>query len=112
MNIKERIKFHSDPLKDDITAYADGRDLSFPMVPNSLDLNELFRLDGDIAERKKVLDDTDQYNSDFLTVTSKAKLNDREYVMNEFGGRQPTFQEVYEQKICEGIVGTVRRAEE
>jgi hypothetical protein len=112
MNTREIIKFPSDLLKDDITAYANGRELSFPLMPNPLNLDELFSPDGDIAERRKVLNDTDQSNSDFLIVTSDAKKNDREYVLNEFAGRKPAFEEFYQKKMYERIVGTVRQAEE
>ena len=112
MHTNEIIKFPSDLLKDDVVAYAEGRNLSSPLIPNRLNLDQLFSSDGDIAERKKILDDTDTYNANFLTVTTTAKANDREYVMTKFGGKQPTFEEFYKKKITDRIEGLVRRTEE
>lgn len=112
MNTREIIKFPSDLLKDDITAYSEGHELSSPLIANPLNLDELFSDKGDIAERKKVLDDTDQSNANFLTSTSNAKLNDLECVLAEFGGKQPTFEEFYNKKVVERVVGLISRAEE
>lgn len=106
------IKFPRDLLIDDVISYARYEETSSSLMSNPLDLDELFSAAGDVEERKKVLDDTNAHNANFLTVTTNAKANDRAYVMKEFGDKQPTFQDFYNKKIVERILGTVQRVEE
>ncbi len=112
LDTSQIIKFPRDLLIDDVISYAAGQETPPSRIPNPLDLDELFSADGNIEERKKVLDETDAHSADFLKATTNAKANDRAYVIEEFGGKQPTFQDFYNKKIVERILETVQRVEQ
>jgi len=109
---KQVINFPRDLLINDVISYAKGEDTQSPFIPNTLDLEQLFSTTGDIEERRRLLDETDNDNANFLAVTTDAKDNDKAYALQEFDGKKPSFEEFYKKKVEERIVATVKRVEE
>jgi hypothetical protein len=98
-------------LVDDVISYARGEASSSPLVPFNCNLEDLFRRDGDIDERMKALDDTDKQNRQFMELTDAFKSNDRAFVLQEFGGDKPGFEEFFSKKIHERMLGTILSVE-
>ena len=112
MDTKQLINFPGDLLINDVISYAMGENPGSPFIPNTLDLEQLFSATEDIEERKRILDETDKHNADFLAVTTDGKANDKAYALGEFDGKKPSFEDFYQKKIEERIVATVQRVED
>jgi hypothetical protein len=95
----EVIKLPGDLLFENIVNFAYGVGPAYPLMPNTLDLDGLFSPSGDIEERKQALIDTRAKEAEFLDTGRKGNDNDREIILAEFGGAQPTFEAFYEAKI-------------
>jgi len=111
MYTKEIIKFPRDFPKDDILSYSQGAGPTSPMMASGIYLDNLFSDSGDIEERKKALDQTTEYNAEFLDKTTNGNDNDRRIILAEFSGKQPSFEEFYNKKILQRITELVDRAE-
>lgn len=111
MDTTQIIKPCGDLLISDVIAYAKGDGRSSPLIPFAYDLRELFRPDGDIEERKEALDETDKQNESLLQLFAEGKENDRAYILEEFGGKKPNFEEFFNKKINERILQTVQNVE-
>jgi hypothetical protein len=111
MDTKQIIKPAKVLLADDIMCYARGRELSSPLIPNHYDLDAIFSVGGDIADRVQALDETTEQNSEFLNVTTDAREDDRSLVESEFGGKKPTFEEFYDQRILPWIIRLVEKTQ-
>jgi hypothetical protein len=109
---KEVIKFPRDLLLDNIINYANGNGPAYALMANTLDLEGLFSVGGDIEERKEALADTTKHGAEFVAAATRANDNDREVILSEFGNTQPKFEEFYQSKIIQRLKGLVRRAEE
>lgn len=101
-----------DLITADVIAYANGDGPVSPLIPLNYDLWELFRPDGDVGERKEALDKTDEQNDALLQVLADGKENDRDVILEEFGGSKPGFEEFFWKKIDERILQTTRKVEE
>jgi hypothetical protein len=112
MDTKQVINFPRDLLINDVISYAKGESPKSPFIPNTLDLEQEFSTTEDTEERMRVLKETDKHNADFLRVTTDAKANDKTYVLGEFDGKRPSFEDFYQKKIEERIVATVQRVED
>jgi hypothetical protein len=112
MYTEEIIKFPDDLLKDDILSYAQGGGPTHPLMPNTIDLDRLFSDSGDIEERRQALDETTDYNTEFLDETRGANSNDRPIVVADFGGKQPSFKDFYNKRIDRTVSELVERAEQ
>jgi hypothetical protein len=111
METKRILKLPKDLLTHDIFSYARRESSSSPLERNNYDLVGLFSHTGDVEERRKALAETIQQNVDFLTATTNANENDREFVLEEFGGRKPKFNEFYAKKVSERILGLIDKAQ-
>jgi hypothetical protein len=111
METRQILKFPNDLLTHDIFSYARRESSSWPLVRNYHDLDELFSHGGDVDKRKEALAETVQQNEDFLTATTNATDNDREFVLEEFGGQKPTFEDFYAKKVPERILGLIEGAQ-
>ena len=98
-------------LIDDVFALARGESPPSALMPLRYELSDLFRLDGDIEERKKALDDTDAHNEKLLNSFSEAAENDRALVLEEFGGKPPEFKEFFYRKIFMRMLTTIEKVE-
>jgi len=112
MDTTQIIKLCGDLLTDDVIAYPNGDGPVSPLIPFNYDLWELFRPDGDVGERKEALDKTDEQNEALLQVLAEGKENDRDVILEEFGGSKPGFEEFFCKKIDERILQTIRKVEE
>lgn len=111
MDTTRIIKPSGDMLIDDIISYARGEALGSPLLPFTYKLEDLFSFGGDIEERMKALDDTDKQNHQFVELAEAAKDNDRAFVLQEFGGERPDFEEFFAQKIYQRIINTIDNVE-
>jgi hypothetical protein len=109
---QEVIKFPNDLLVEDVVNFAKGNGPAYPLMPNTLDLEGLFSLEGDIEDRKQALADTTKQAAEFLEVAKVANDNDRAVILSEFENTQPKFETFYEAKIGPRLRGLVQRAEE
>lgn len=108
---EEVIKFPNDLLLEDIFNYASGKGPAYPLMPNNLDLDGLFSPEGDIEKRKQDLTDTKAQEAEFLEAGRKGNDNDRDIILDEFGGKQPSFETFYQAKIVPRLRGLIQKAE-
>jgi hypothetical protein len=105
------IKFPRDLLLENISNYANGNGPADPLMQNNIDLEGLFKPEGDIEERKQALEDTTKQYRQFAKDATAANDNDREIILAEFGNAQPKFEVFYQAKILSRLTGLVRSAE-
>jgi hypothetical protein len=112
MYTEEIIKFPEDLLMDDLRSYSQGGGPISPMMGNSIDLENLFSDSGDIVERKKILDETTDYNIEFLDHNIIANISYKSALLAEFKGIRPSFEDFYDKKILQEIAYIIDMAEQ
>lgn len=111
LDMKRILKTPKDLLTHDIFSYARRESSSSPLERNNYDLDKIFSHGGDVEKRKQALAETVEQNEEFLKKATDATENDRDIILEEFGGEKPSFEDFYEKKVRQRILGLIESAQ-